>query len=119
MVKVVNANNKGANKENLSPQAKRDADAKRKRDARQLIKLEGMSKPEKKKLLAERDFYIEKSRIAQRKVVKYKRLYLAQKDKYDNREDDFAASYKLLDDRLTAVKADNSCFSGACKDKFL
>ena len=34
------------------------------------------------------------------------------------RDDDFAASYKYLNDKLKAIVADDSCFSGACREKF-
>ena len=50
-----------------------------------------MSKSEKAKLTAERDSYIEKFKKAERKVLKYKHLLAKEEERYDLRDDDFAA----------------------------
>ena len=77
-----------------------------------------MSKSEKAKLTAERDTYIEKYKIADRRAAKYKAKLAKEKERYDDRDDDFSASYGQLFDKLKAIRADDSCFSGACKEKF-
>lgn len=119
MVKTAVTKNKGANKENVSPQDKKAAEAKRKRDARAQKFKEGMSKPEKRRLIGERDYYIEKSRIAVRKLQDYKKLWIESNKKYDRREELYTFSYDRLSKRLDDVKADNFCISDSCTDKFL